>query len=141
MRSVLPPLLVAIFGVAVADETQRWMESSMVFVTVAHASDSDIIAEVDVALSPLNFHRETTGTRYPGDLMPGIFASYALGNLTKGLLVQASAPGCMVFSVSNYVRDTAGLSSTAVAAFKSHLQDHFGKDAKFYSDDMCRNAL
>jgi hypothetical protein len=120
---------------------QRWMESSRVFAVIAHPDDSEIIAAADVALSPLHLHRETTGTRYPGGLMPGIFASYALGNLTKGLLVQASAPGCIVFSVSNYAQDSAGLSSAAVAAFKSHLTDHFGKDVKFYSDDKCLNAL
>ena len=141
MRSVLPLLLFSILAVSVAGESQRWTESSMVYATFAHTTDSDIVAAVDAALSPLQFRRETTGTRYPGNLVPGIFASYAHGDLAKGLLVEAAVPGCIVFSVSNYARESAGLPASAVANYRARLGEHFGENVTFYSDAMCRNAL
>jgi|SRR6266699_2280416 len=141
MRVIALVLLSVVARGATADETPRWNESVQIFATVANFSDAAIIAEADAALSPLRFHRDSTGTTYPGNLIPGIFASYKAAELAAAMIVQASRPGCIVFSATNYNKGAAGLVDRAGAAIKTRFRVTFGKDVRFFTDPNCTVAL
>ena len=126
---------------AAEDGSGRWVEYSHVYVTVATFSDASIIAEGDAALAPLGFHRDSIGTTYPGNLVPGISASYKAGALAAAMIVQGSRPGCIVFSATNYDEHAAGLVDSAAAAIEARFRKSFGDSLKLFSDARCSHAL
>jgi len=124
-----------------ADAPRRWDESFQIFATVAKVDDTTIIAEADAALTPLGFHRDSTGTTYPGNFVPGIFASYKAGNLAAAMIVEASRAGCIVFSVTNYDKAAAGFAGRAGAAIRARFRGSFATGVSFFSDPECTHAL
>ncbi len=143
MRLVALVLFGAVIGSvgAAEDGSGRWVEYSHVYATIANFSDASIIAEGDAALAPLGFHRDSTGTTYPGNLVPGISASYKAGGLAAAMIVQGSRPGCIVFSATNYDAPAAGLVNSAAAAIEARFKKSFGGSLKFFSDAKCSHAL
>jgi hypothetical protein len=128
-------------GAPAAGDSGPWLESSKVYATVANASDASIIAEGDAALAPLGFHRDSKGTTYPGNLVPGIFASYKAGNSVAAMIVEGSRPGCIVFAATNYDVHSAGLVKSAAAAIEARFRKSFGNSLTFFSDSNCSHAL
>jgi hypothetical protein len=141
MRVIVLVLLTLVPPDAVADEPTGWTEHALIYLTVASHSDSAIIAEADAALASLGFHRDSVGTTYPGNLVPGIFASYKAGGLAAAMIVEASRTGCLVFSATNYDHGAAGLVEKAQAAVQARFRKSFGKDVAFFSDAKCTIAL
>jgi hypothetical protein len=124
-----------------ADDAPRWAEYFKVFAAVKNETEASIVAEADAALAPVGFHRDSTGTRYPGNSLPGIFASYSANDSASALILQASSPECLVFSATNYDRGTIGLVDRAGVAIEARFRAAFGPNVKFYSDAKCTLAL
>jgi hypothetical protein len=123
------------------NDPDRWSESAHVYATVGSFSDVSIIAESDAALAPLGFHRDSSGTTYPHNLVPGIFASYKARGSAAAILVQGSRPGCLVFSATNYEQHAAGLAQSAAAAVEARFRKSFGHSLRLFSDAGCTHAL
>jgi len=127
---------------AAQDGSGRWYEYAHVYATVANFTDASIIAESDAALAPFGLRRDSSGTTYPHSLVPGIFASYkARNSLAAAMIVQGSRPGCLVFSVTNYEQQAAGLAQSAAAAIEVRFHNAFGKSLRLFSDAACTHAL
>ena len=119
----------------------RWSEYAHVYATVVNVSDTSIVAEGDAALAPLGFHRDSSGTRYPHNLVPGIFASYKTHGLAAPIIVQGSRAGCIAFSATNYEQHAAGLAQSAVDAIEARFRKSFGDSLKLFSDAGCTHAI
>ena len=99
---------------AADDGSDRWVEYSHVYATVANTDDVRIMVPIlvhaDEALEPLGFHRDSTRGEYRGMLVRGgVLASYKAGGLAAATIVAGSRPGCIVFSATNYDEHVAGL--------------------------------
>jgi hypothetical protein len=139
---VLAIVLLVLTAIPVrADDAPRWAEYFKVFAAVRNETEESIIAQADAALAPLGFQRDSTGTGYPGNLIPGIFASYRANDSARAQILQASSPECLVFSAANYDRGQIGLVDRAGAAIKARFRAAFGLNVKFYSDAKCTLAL
>jgi len=123
-----------------AHDAQPWAEYFKLFAAVRNETVEAIIAQADTALAPLGFHRDSTGTSNPGNLMPGIFASYSTNDSATALILQASSPECLAFSATNHDSSRAGLADRAGAAIRATFQAAFGPNVKFYSDAKCTLA-
>lgn len=126
---------------ASADTTPRWAEYFKVFAAVRNETVESIIAQADAALAPLGFHRDSEDTTYPGNSLPGIFASYEASGSARAQILQASSPECLVFSATNRDRGKIGLAHRAGAAIEARFRAAFGPNVAFYSDAKCTLAL
>ena len=124
-----------------AGDEPRWGEYFKVFAAVRNETEESIIAAADAALAPLGFSRESTGTASPGNLMPGIFASYETKGSARALIAQGSSPECLVFSAKNYDPGKKGLVERAGAAIEARFRTAFGPDVSFFSDAKCTLPL
>jgi len=124
-----------------ADDAPRWAEYFKVFAAVQNETEASIIAEADAALAPVGFHRDSTGTTYPGNSLPVIFASYTTNDSARALILQASSPDCLVFSATNHDRSSPGLADRAGAAIEARFRAAFGPNVRFYSDAKCMLPL
>lgn len=138
---LLAILLIASSTVCTADDSEHWQEHRLIYMTISGVSDLRVISEADLAIAPLGWRRDSSGTTYPGNLVPGIFASYKSGALAAAMLVQASRTGCMVFSASNYEERESGLVVKATDAVRTRFTKVFGAAAKYYSDPQCTVPL
>ena len=133
MRVVALVFLGVIAGsVGAADYgSDRWVEYSHVYATVANTDDVRIMVPIlvhaDEALEPLGFHRDSTRGEYRGMLVRGgVLASYKAGGLAAATIVAGSRPGCIVFSATNYDEHVAGLVKAAAGAIEARFRKSFG---------------
>jgi len=124
-----------------ADDAPRWAEYFKVFAAVRNETVESIIAQADAALAPIGFRRDSEGTTYPGNSLPGIFASYGANGSARAQILQASSPDCLVFSATNRDRGKIGLAARAGAAIEARFRAAFGPNVKFYTDAKCTLAL
>jgi hypothetical protein len=126
---------------ASADDAPHWAEYFKVFAAVRNETVGSIIAEADAALAPLGFHRNSTGSGYPGNSLPGIFAAYSANGSASAQIVQAASAECLAFSAANYDASRIGFVDRAGAAIQARFRAAFGPNVKFYSDAKCTLAL
>jgi hypothetical protein len=126
---------------AAADDAPPWAEYFKVFAAVRNETEASIIREADAALAGLGFMRDSSGTVSPGNLLPGIFASYEANGSASARIIQASSPECLAFSATNRDRGRMGLADRAGAAIEARFRAAFGANVKFYSDAKCTLPL
>jgi hypothetical protein len=142
LASLIVMTLFTLVGIpARAGDAPRWAEYFKVFAAVRNETEASIIAEADVALAPVGFHRDSTDMRYPGNFVPGIFASDSASDSSSASIMQASSPECLVFSARNSDVGKTGLVDRAGAAIEARFRAAFGPNVKFYSDAKCTLAL
>ncbi len=141
MKVIATALLILTAVSAGAGDAPHWAEYFKVFADVRNETVQSIIEQADAALAGVGFHRDSTGTGYPGNALPGIFASYSANGSAKAQILQASSPECLVFSATNYDRASMGLVDRAGAAVEARFRAAFGPNVKFYSDAKCSIPL
>src|SRR5437764_14032456 len=133
MRVVALVFLGVIAGsVGAADYgSDRWVEYSHVYATVANTDDVRIMVPIlvhaDEALEPLGFHRDSTRGEYRGMLVRGgVLAAYNAGGLAEATIVAGSRPGCIVFSATNCDEHVAGRVKGAAGGLEARLSRTVG---------------
>jgi hypothetical protein len=139
MRSVIATALLALLQVA-AHSAEPWQETSRVVAVVSQKSVRSAVAAVDAALLPLGYKRDPSADQHPGNLIPGLLATYVAGTYALASLHEGSG-GCLKLLIANYDRARTGSAEAARTSVEKYLRESLGSAVRFYSDVECQHAL